>query len=142
MTLVLALGDLRDGALHRHPRVRSGRDFWTSLVPKIDLPPSLKWMNYLLWPLLFAIEVASLLIRHFVLAVRLFANLLAGHIVLAVILGFILTVQGTNAAYVVTPASVGGVVALSFLELFVAFLQAYVFTFLTALFIGTAAHPH
>ena len=99
-------------------------------------------MNYLLWPLLFVIEVASLLIRHFVLAVRLFANLLAGHIVLAVILGFILAVQGTTAAYVVTPASVGGVLALSFLELFVAFLQAYVFTFLTALFIGTAAHPH
>ena len=44
--------------------------------------------------------------------------------------------------YVVTPASVAGLVALSLLELFVAFLQAYIFTFLSALFIGTAAHPH
>ena len=43
-----------------------------------------------LWALLFVIEIAGLLIRHFVLSVRLFANMLAGHIVLAVILGFIL----------------------------------------------------
>lgn len=113
--------------------------FWTSLVPKIDVSPALKLF---LWPLLFLIEVAGLLIRHFVLAIRLFANLLAGHIVLAVILGFILAVQGSNMTYVVTPASVGGVVALSLLELFVAFLQAYIFTFLSALFIGSAAHPH
>ena len=113
--------------------------FWTSLVPTIDVSPALKLF---LWPLLFLIEVAGLLIRHFVLAVRLFANMLAGHIVLAVILGFILGVQGSNMAYLVTPASVGGVVALSLLELFVAFLQAYIFTFLSALFIGSAAHPH
>ena len=112
--------------------------FWTNLVPKMDVSPAL---NLFLWPLLFLIEVAGLLIRHFVLAVRLFANMLAGHIVLAVILGFILTAPG-GWAYVVTPISVGGVVALSLLELFVAFLQAYIFTFLAALFIGSAAHPH
>ena len=113
--------------------------FWTALVPTLDVSPALKLG---LWPLLFVIEVAGLLIRHFVLAVRLFANMLAGHIVLAVILGFILMVEGSKMAYIVTPASVGGVLALSFLELFVAFLQAYIFTFLSALFIGTAAHPH
>ena len=114
------------------------RGYWVALVPKIDASPVLM---IFLWPLLFVIEVAGLLIRHFVLAVRLFANILAGHIVLAVIMGFILLVQGSW-AYVVTPASIGGVVALSMLELFVAFLQAYIFTFLSALFIGTAAHPH
>ena len=112
--------------------------FWTSLVPKLDVAPALL---VFLWPLLFVIEIAGLLIRHFVLAVRLFANMLAGHIVLAVILGFILTVQGSW-AYVVTPTSVAGVVALSLLGVFVAFLQAYIFTFLSALFIGSAAHPH
>ncbi len=67
--------------------------------------------------------------------------MLAGHIVLAVILGFILE-AGDYASFVVTPASVAGVVALSMLELFVAFLQAYIFTFLSALFIGSAVHPH
>ena len=82
-----------------------------------------------------------MLIRHFVLCVRLFANMLAGHLVLAVIFSFILMVQGTL-SYMVIPASVGGLIALSLLELFVAFLQAYIFTFLSALFIGSAAHPH
>jgi F-type H+-transporting ATPase subunit a len=46
------------------------------------------------------------------------------------------------AFWVVMPISVGGVIALSLLELFVAFLQAYVFTFLSAIFIGAAVHPH
>ena len=112
--------------------------FWIGLVPKLDVPP---WIKPVLWPLLFVIEIAGLFIRHFVLCVRLFANMLAGHIVLAVILGFILMAEGA-ASYVVTPASIAGVVALSLLELFVAFLQAYIFVFLSALFIGSAAHPH
>ena len=43
---------------------------------------------------------------------------------------------------VVLPASITGVILLSILELFVAFLQAYIFTFLSALFIGSAVHPH
>jgi F-type H+-transporting ATPase subunit a len=98
-------------------------------------------MKPILWPLMFVIELAGLLIKHVVLAVRLFANMLAGHIVLAVILGFIAQ-AGAYFVYVVTPASILGVVALSLLELFVAFLQAYIFTFLSALFIGAAVHPH
>ena len=90
---------------------------------------------------MFVIEIAALVIKHVVLAVRLFANMLAGHIVLAVILGFILMAPALY-SYIVTPASILGVVILSLLELFVAFLQAYIFTFLAALFIGSAAHPH
>lgn len=112
--------------------------FWLGLVPKMDVPAILKPF---LWGLMFVIEIAGLFIRHIVLSVRLFANMLAGHIVLAVILGFIIQVQGL-AWYAVTPASIAGVVALSVLELFVAFLQAYIFTFLSALFIGSAVHPH
>ncbi|HEX8200589.1 MAG TPA: F0F1 ATP synthase subunit A, partial [Isosphaeraceae bacterium] len=113
--------------------------FWVGIVPRLDVPALLKPP---LWILMFIIEVAGLLIRHVVLSVRLFANMLAGHIVLAVILGFILIARETNFFYLVMPASVLGVVALSLLELFVAFLQAYIFTFLAALFIGTAVHPH
>jgi F-type H+-transporting ATPase subunit a len=112
--------------------------FWVNLVPNLDVP----WfMKPPMWLLMFGIEIAGLFIRHIVLSVRLFANMLAGHIVLAVILGFIISVGG-NLWYVVAPASIAGVVALSLLELFVAFLQAYIFVFLSALFIGTAAHPH
>jgi len=115
--------------------------FFKNLVPHIDVP----WpLNYFLWPLMFLIELVGLLIKHIVLAVRLFANMFAGHVVLAVILGFILTAQtyGGSLFYFVAPASVVGVVLLSLLELFVAFLQAYIFTFLSALFIGSAVHPH
>ena len=52
--------------------------FWLSLVPKMDVPG---WLKPFLWCLMFVVEVAGLLIRHFVLAVRLFANMLAGHLV-------------------------------------------------------------
>ncbi|QEH34080.1 ATP synthase subunit a [Aquisphaera giovannonii] len=113
--------------------------YWVGLVPHLDVPP---WLKPFLWVLMFFIEIAGLLIRHVVLAVRLFANMFAGHMVLAVILGFILMAWHVGAFYLVMPASVLGVIALSLLELFVAFLQAYIFTFLSALFIGTSVHPH
>jgi F-type H+-transporting ATPase subunit a len=90
---------------------------------------------------MFVIELLGLVIKHFVLAVRLFANMLAGHVVLGVILGFILVAEG-SLKYLIAPASVMGTVFLSFLELLVAFLQAYIFTLLSALFIGASAHPH
>ncbi|HZW31656.1 MAG TPA: F0F1 ATP synthase subunit A, partial [Isosphaeraceae bacterium] len=100
-------------------------------------------MKPALWVLMFFIEVAGLLIRHVVLAVRLFANMFAGHVVLSVILGFVLMAYASLFAFaLVAPVSIAGVIALSLLELFVAFLQAYIFTFLSALFIGTAVHPH
>jgi F-type H+-transporting ATPase subunit a len=112
--------------------------FWVGIVPHLDVP---WWLKPPLWGLMFVIEVAGLLIRHVVLAVRLFANMFAGHVVLAVILGFILVAHGFL-FYPVMAASVVGVILLSLLELFVAFLQAYIFTFLSALFIGSAVHPH
>lgn len=114
--------------------------YWLGIVPHLDVPALLKPF---LWGLMFFIEVAGLLIRHVVLAVRLFANMFAGHVVLAVILGFIVMAYKSWWAFgLVMPASIGGVICLSLLELFVAFLQAYIFTFLSALFIGSAVHPH
>ena len=96
----------------------------------------------LLVPLIFVIEIAGLFIKHGVLAVRLLANMMAGHVVLAVLVGFIGATYGMAAWWGVMPLSVIGATALSLLELFVAFLQAYIFTFLSALFIGMAVHPH
>jgi F-type H+-transporting ATPase subunit a len=116
--------------------------FWVALVPHMDVP---RFLKPFLWGLMFFIEVVGLLIRHSVLAIRLFANMFAGHMVLSVILGFILMAGMASQKwlfYVVMPASIGGVIALSFLELLVAFLQAYIFTFLSAMFIGAALHPH
>jgi F-type H+-transporting ATPase subunit a len=93
--------------------------------------------------MIFAIEFMGNFIKSFVLAVRLFANMFAGHMVLATILTFIVIVGNNGYTHlwpVVTFFSVVGVVALSLLELFVAFLQAYVFVFLTSLFVGMSLH--
>ena len=60
--------------------------FWTGMVPPMDVPPALA---VFLKPMLLGIEIAGLLIRHAVLAVRLLANMFAGHLVLAVVVGFI-----------------------------------------------------
>lgn len=113
--------------------------FWKAQVPHMDLPPSLK---IFLVPMIFVIEVFGLLVKHGVLAVRLLANMMAGHVVLAVIVAFIAASAQSLWWWGVMPASVLGATALSLLELFVAFLQAYIFTFLSALFIGMAVHPH
>jgi F-type H+-transporting ATPase subunit a len=113
--------------------------FWTGQVPHMDLPFVLA---IFLKPMIFAIEILGMLIKHFILAMRLLANMLAGHLVLAVIIGFIAASAGHVAWYGVAPASVLGATALNMLELLVAFIQAYIFTFLSALFIGMAVHPH
>ncbi|HQR06067.1 MAG TPA: F0F1 ATP synthase subunit A [Gemmatales bacterium] len=90
------------------------------------------------------IEVLSAFIKGIVLAIRLFGNMFAGHLALAIILGFI-AMSKYAGWYLSGPITVGSVlivVAVTLLELFVAFLQAYVFTFLTSLFLGLALHPH
>jgi F-type H+-transporting ATPase subunit a len=114
--------------------------YFQSLWPHIDVPFP---MGFILKPMIFAIEFLGTIIKSGVLAVRLFANMFAGHTVLAMILGFI--ILAGNAIPLlwggITFASVLGVVALSLLELFVAFLQSYIFVFLTALFMGMALHP-
>ncbi|MBI3822579.1 MAG: F0F1 ATP synthase subunit A [Planctomycetes bacterium] len=119
-----------------------------AFAPHLELPIFMKVpILMMLWP----IEFGGLMLKCFVLSVRLFANMFAGHIVLGTILLFIPMVKNTGLALesTVTFASVAGVLALSFLELFVAFLQAFLFAFLTALFLGGvlehaehAAHGH
>jgi F-type H+-transporting ATPase subunit a len=112
--------------------------FWKAQVPHLDVPGPLK---IVLVPMIFLIEVLGLMIKHSVLAVRLLANMMAGHVVLGVIIAFIGAATGA-VWFAVMPASVLGATALGLLELFVAFLQAYIFVFLAALFIGMAVHPH
>jgi F-type H+-transporting ATPase subunit a len=113
--------------------------FWKAQVPHMDLPGPIK---IFLVPMIFVIEVFGLLVKHGVLAVRLLANMMAGHVVLAVIIAFIGASAQSLLWWGVMPASVFGATMLNLLELFVAFLQAYIFTFLSALFIGMAVHPH
>ncbi|MEQ8355061.1 MAG: F0F1 ATP synthase subunit A [Kiloniellaceae bacterium] len=89
-----------------------------------------------MWPLLIPIEVISYLSRPISLSVRLFANMLAGHTLLKVIAGFI----GVLGIFGILPFAV--VVALTGLEILIAFLQAYVFAILTCLYINDALHLH
>ena len=113
--------------------------FLKAQVPHMDLPLPLA---ILLVPGIWLIEIFGLFIKHFVLAVRLFANMFAGHLVLAAFVGLIGAVSATYLFWGVVPIVLVASIARSILELFVAFLQAYVFTFLAALFIGSAQHAH
>ena len=98
------------------------------------VPPG---VSIVLWPLMIPIEIISYLSRPISLSVRLFANLTAGHTMLKVFAGFVISL-----------GIVGGflplafVVALSGLEFLIAFLQAYVFTILTCFYIKDALHMH
>ncbi|HUU83419.1 MAG TPA: F0F1 ATP synthase subunit A [Phycisphaerae bacterium] len=95
-------------------------------------------------PMIAGLEVIGLLAKTFALAVRLFANMIAGHILLAVLLSFIgmAGAAGAGLGVVVAVPVVLGSVAINLLELFVAFLQAFIFTFLTTIFIGQAVVIH
>ena len=103
-------------------------------------------LPFWLVPLMFVIEILGLFTKAFALCIRLFANMIAGHIVILAFLSLIFimheifhsTAVGLGVGLGVSvPAAVG----LSMLEIFVAFLQAYVFTLLTAVFVGGAVNP-
>jgi len=101
---------------------------------KVFVPPGLPLP---LVPVLFVLEFVGFFIKHGVLAIRLFANMIAGHLVVGALLGLIFMFQSYAMAVVSVPLALG----VSFLELLVAFLQAYVFTLLSVLFIGGTVHP-
>jgi F-type H+-transporting ATPase subunit a len=93
-------------------------------------------------PLVVFIEIFSFFLRPISHSVRLFANMLAGHIALAVFASFIPLLAGLGVAgYFGAILPLGMVMALTALELLVAFLQAYVFTILTCIYINDAIHP-
>jgi len=89
-------------------------------------------VHWSLWPIMIPIEILGLFTKPFALCIRLFANMTGGHIVLVSLIGLIFIFK----SYLIAVAPVGFVVAINFLELFVAVLQAYIFTMLTSLFMG------
>jgi F-type H+-transporting ATPase subunit a len=94
--------------------------------------------------LMFPIEGLGFIIKHTILALRLFGNIMGGHTALGVILGFIASAAKGGAALwgVVTIGSILGQIGVGILELLVAVLQAYVFSFLATIFISGAVHKH
>jgi F-type H+-transporting ATPase subunit a len=102
-----------------------------------------------LWPLMVPIEIMGTVIKPVALALRLFANMTAGHVLLAVLFMFAYqglklageaSVLGVAMGGTISIVSVVAAVAIFMLELFVAFLQAFVFMFLTTVFISQLAH--
>ncbi|MFH1282135.1 MAG: F0F1 ATP synthase subunit A [bacterium] len=88
-------------------------------------------------PVLLPIEVFGLFTKAFALCIRLFANMIAGHIVILAFIGLIFLFGSV----IIAPISVITDIALSLLEIFIAFLQAYIFTLLTAIFLGASVKP-
>ena len=114
--------------------IKHGLHFLSLFVPKAP------W--YLLI-LLVPIEVISFLTRPISLSVRLFANMLAGHTMLAVFGGFVVLLGGAGGVLsLLSIAPMALIVAIMLLELLVAFLQAYVFAILTCIYLNEALHLH
>ena len=111
----------------------------------VMVPPGMKGIGAVLMALLMTpVEIIGKLVKPFALTLRLFANMTAGHFVILALLGLIF-VFGTAGWGVVAGVTVGAVAFTLFmmlLELLVAFLQAYIFALLTAVFIGLMQHAH
>lgn len=125
-TLVLALGTMIMTNV-----VAGTKDYWGHIL----------WMPGVPWPvkiLLAPIELVGVLTKPFALTIRLFANISAGHIVVLSLVSLIFILK----TIWVSPASIALTLFIDVLELLVAFLQAFVFTMLSALFIGAAAEEH
>lgn len=94
--------------------------------------------------MLFLIEGMGFLIKHAILALRLFGNMLGGHTAIGVLLGFIAAAanEGFGLWTAVSAGSIAAQIGIGMLELLVAVLQAYVFAFLATIFIAGAVHKH
>jgi F-type H+-transporting ATPase subunit a len=103
--------------------------FFVNLVPH--------GMPWVLWPFIFVLEYVGSVIRCCVLAIRLFANMLAGHIIILAMLGIIVSYSLIFMALPVLAV----VIALYLFEVFVVVLQTYIFTLISAIFMGLLLHP-
>jgi F-type H+-transporting ATPase subunit a len=133
IVVTFALAALVIGMVIVYGLVRHGMHFLGLFVPSGVSP--------FLLPFLVLIEIISFISRPISLSVRLFANMLAGHITLKVMGGFVATLLGAGAYAVIAPLPLAATVALTAFELLVAVLQAYVFAILTCVYLNDAIHP-
>jgi F-type H+-transporting ATPase subunit a len=131
--IVTVTGMLRHGVI----------GFWTGMVPHIEGKLGPVNLATVLSPFLFVLEVFSFFLKHCTLCIRLMATMFGGHLMLAVFFAFIPMAAWSLYVWMpVTLLALLAALAVSFLELLIACLQAYVFTFLTAIYIGMAIHQH
>lgn len=107
---------------------------------KSMVPPGLP---VFLLPIMIPVEMLGMFTKPFALMIRLFANMLAGHMVVTTLLLLIPIMAGVSATagWLMTPVSLALALFIMLLEVLVAFIQAYIFTLLTSIFIGMYAHP-
>lgn len=110
--------------------VKANKHYWHHIFA----PPAPK----AIWPILIPIEIVGIITKPFALMIRLFANMTAGHIIIISLIGLIFIFK----TMAIAPVSVAFALFIDVLECLVAFLQAYIFTMLTALFIGSAVADH
>ncbi|PBQ34865.1 ATP synthase F0 subunit A [Sphingobacteriaceae bacterium] len=110
--------------------INGNKNYWSHIF----LPHAPK----AIWPILIPIEIVGILTKPFALMIRLFANITAGHIIVISLVGLIFVFK----TIYIAPVSVAFALFIDVLECLVAFLQAYIFTMLTALFIGSAVADH
>ena len=119
-------------------QLSASRDHWMHILWPPGVPTFVK-------PILIPVEILGLFTKPFALAIRLFANLTAGHLVILSLIGLIFSfgqMFGSGWGYGVAPVSIAFSLFIYLLELLVAFIQAYIFTMLSALFIGMAIAEH
>ena len=107
------------------------KDFWRHIFATPGVPT---W----LLPIMIPVEIIGLFTKPFALSVRLLANMNAGHIIILAFLGIIINMKSYGAAFGAIPMAV----AINILEVFVAFLQGYIFSLLSSIFIGMAVVEH
>jgi F-type H+-transporting ATPase subunit a len=117
---MIQLGGVREHGLMHHLK---------NLVP----PGIPAW----LLPIMIPVEILGQFTKPFALCIRLYANMTAGHLVILSFLALIFVMK----TFVIVPVSIGFALFINILEIFIAFLQAYIFTMLTALFMGMSLHP-
>jgi F-type H+-transporting ATPase subunit a len=109
------------------------------------VPEGLHWaMKVPLALIMTPVELIAKLTRIFALAIRLFANMTAGHLVILSLVGliFVAGAAGGSIKYVIWPAPLLMVIAIMLMEIFIALLQAFIFAMLTSVFIGLVRHAH
>jgi len=124
------------GAIHLGPKA-----YMKTIV---YVPEGLPWFGKIPMAMIMTpVEAIAKLARIFALAIRLFANMTAGHLVILSLVGLIFMAAGAGPAkWAIAPAPVLMAVAIMMMEIFIALLQAYIFTMLTSVFIGLVRHPH
>lgn len=124
LTFVMALGTLII------VNINGNKYYWKHI-----LVPDVPWWLY---PIMIPVELIGIISKPFALMIRLFANITAGHIIVLSLISLIFIFE----TLAIAPVSVAFVIFMDVLELLVAFLQAFIFTLLTALFIGMAVEEH